>query len=137
MIALNILKLLEQEGFGTIDTDLFFEEAPLDKQGNPVNGVWIVERGVPVTRFRVGIQAFDIYSRYTNKITGNQKLENILAYMQEAYGTVCTLPTVPPYTTTIYSNVTITPTSGIENVGTDENNKIVRVISGQVQYERN
>lgn len=136
MIALHILKLLADEGFGTIDTDMFFEEAPLNGQGVPKEGVWIVERGASVTRFNTQTQNFDIYSRYTSKLTGYQKLEAILEYLQEAYGEVCDLPTVPPYSETEYKNVRITPTSSVENVGTDENNKVVRVISGSVQYER-
>lgn len=136
MIALHILKLLADEGFGTIDTDMFFEEAPLNGQGVPKEGVWIVERGTDVTRFTTQTQNFDIYARYTNKTTGYKKLEAILDYLQEAYGDVCELPTVPPYSTTEYKNVRITPTSSVENVGTDENNKVVRVISGSVQYER-
>ena len=136
MIALHILKLLEQEGFGTIDTDLFFEEAPLDGNGVPKNGIWIVERGAPASRLTWRVQNFDIYSRYTNKLTGYKKLEDILDYLQEAFSEVCELPIVSPYSTANYYNVRITPTSGVENVGVDENNKIVRVISGTVQYER-
>lgn len=134
MIALHILKLLENEGFGTIDTDLFFEEVPLDGNGVPRQGIWIVERGTSVNRFNTRTQNFDIYSRYTNKLTGYKKLEAILDYLQEAYGEVCTLPAVPPYSSTVYENVRLTPTSSVENVGVDENNKIVRVISGTVQY---
>lgn len=134
MIALHILKLLENEGFGTIDTDLFFEEAPLDGNGVPRQGIWIVERGTSVNRFNTRTQNFDIYSRYTNELTGYRKLEAILDYLQEAYGEVCTLPAVPPYSSTVYENVRLTPTSSVENVGVDKNNKIVRVISGTVQY---
>ena len=136
MIALHLLKLLEDEGFGTIDQDLFFEEAPLDKQGNPKNGVWIVERGTAVTRFTHQTQNFDIYSRYTDKITGYKKLGDILDFLQEAYDEVCTLPAVPPYSNAVYENTRIVPTSSVENVGVDENNKIVRVISGSITYER-
>lgn len=135
MITLHILKLLEDNGFGTIDTDLFFEEVPLDSKGVPKQGIWIVTRGTSVTRLDVGNQNFDIYSRYTNKLTGGIKLENILTFLKEAYDDVCTLPTVPPYSTTEYYNVTIEPTSGVENVGTDEQDKVVRVISGNVKYK--
>lgn len=136
MITLHILKLLSNEGFGTIDTDLFWEEVALNSNGTPKEGVWIVPRGAPLTRFNAEYQAFDIYSRYTNKITGSKKLEDILEYLQDAYGEVCELPQVPPHSLSTYSNVRITPTSSVENVGTDDNNKIVRVISGEVTYER-
>ena len=136
MIALHILQLLEDEGFGTIDTDLFFEEAPLDGQGKPKQGCWIVERGTDVNRLSHQVQNFDIYSRYTNKLTGYQKLEAILNYLQEAYGEVCELPTVTGYSSTVYTNVRIEPTSSVENVGVDENGKVVRSISGIVRYDK-
>ncbi len=135
MITLSILKLLENEGFGTIDTDLFWEDAPLDSQGNPKNGVWIVPRGSTYGRF-IKTQAFDIYSRNANKVTSSKKLEDILEYLQEAYGEVCELPTVPPYSTTRYYDVQIVPTSSVENVGADDQDKIVRVISGQINYKK-
>ena len=136
MITLHMLALLEEEDFGAIDTDLFWEEMPLDRNGDPKEGVWIVSRGAPLSRFNVTTQNFDIYARYANKLTCSQKLENILHFLQDAYDTVCELPTVSQSQTN-YINVRIRPTSGIENVGTDENGKIVKVISGEVQYERN
>lgn len=134
MVTLHIAKLLENEGFGTLDTDIFWEEIPLGSDGKPKEGIWIVPRGFPLTRFNATAQAFDIYSRYANKITGSQKLEEILKYIQEAYGEVCELPTVPPYSLTQYGNVRLIPTSGIENVGSDEQDRIVRVISAEVQF---
>jgi hypothetical protein len=137
MVTLHLLQLLADEGFGTIDTDMFFEEAPLDGAGNPKEGIWIVTRGAALSRFNTTTQSFDIYSRYSNKLTGYRKLEDILTFMQDAYGEVCELPEVPTYSTIKYENVRIRPTSGVENVGTDENNKLVRVISGEIQYERN
>lgn len=136
MINLSILQALEDDTFGTIDVDLFTEEAPLDNTGKPKEGLWIVSRGGIVNRTNVEIQAFDIYSRYTNKLTGYTKLAEILEWIQEAYSDVCTLPAVPPYTTQAYKNVRIFPTSGVETVGTDENGKVVRVISGEVYYNK-
>lgn len=136
MITLHVLKALELAGFGTIDADLFWEDVPIGADGNAKDGVWVVTRGAPVSRFGATTQSFDVYSRYADKILGSQKLEQILEYLQRAYDEVCELPQVLPYSKNKYTNVRITPTSGIENVGTDENNKIVRVISGQVQCER-
>lgn len=136
MITLHILKLLADEGFGQIDTDLFWEDAPLNSQGNPKDGVWIVPRGTEVNRMDVGRQAFDLYSRYTNKVTSSKKLEDILEYLQTAFDEVCELPTVPPHSTTRYYDVMITPTSSIENVGADEQDKVVRVISGEVKFKK-
>ena len=136
MVTLHIAKLLEDEGFGTIDTDLFWEDVPVNKNGVPKEGVWIVPRGAALTRLNSTLQSFDIYSRYTNKVTGSKKLEDILDYLQEAYSDVCELPAVPPYSSTRYYDVQIEPVSGIENVGTDEQDKVVRVISGQIKYKK-
>jgi len=136
MILLSLLKQLSLDGFGTIDTDLFYEEAPLNSAGTPKEGVWIVARGSVVSRFNTEIQSFDLYSRYSNKIRGAQKLYDILDYLKEAYSDVCTLPAVAPYSTQTYENIRITPTSGVENVGSDENGKVVRVISGEVYYNQ-
>lgn len=134
MISLHIAKWLEDEGFGTLDQDIFWEEVALDPNGKPYDGIWVVTRGSALNRFNTTTQQFDIYSRYANKLTGSLKLEQILEKIMEAYGDVCTLPTVPPYSLTIYDNVRLRPVSGIENVGSDAQDKIVRVISAEVQY---
>jgi len=134
MITLNLAKWLEQEGFGTLDVSIFWEEASLNSQGKPKDGIWVVTRGAAINRVVTTRQAFDIYSRYTNKITGSLKLEAILEKIKETYGETCTLPTVPPHSLTVYSDVRLVPTSGISNVGTDDQEKIVRVISGEINY---
>lgn len=136
MITLHLAKLLADNGFGTLDQDIFWEDMPVDTKGNPKDGIWIVARGASVTRFKVEQQSFDIYSRNKDKLAGSQKLEDILEFLQDAYDTVCDLPTVPPYSLTQYTEVQITPTSGIENVGTDEQDKVVRVISGEIKCKK-
>lgn len=136
MITLHIAKLLADEGFGTLDSDIFWEDMPVDSRGNPIDGVWIVPRGAPLTRFDVCTQSFDIYSRHRNKVTSSRKLEDILEYLQTAFEEVCELPQVPPHSLTQYYDVVITPVSGIENVGTDENEKVIRVISGEVKFKK-
>ena len=134
MILLSLLQQFEDVGLGTIDVDLFYEDAPLDSNGNAKDGMWIVSRGPQVSHTNTNVQAFDIYSRHKNKLTGAANLYQVLDYLQEAYSGVCTLPSSPPYTTDTYSNVIITPTSGVESVGVDENGKVVRVISGEIRF---
>lgn len=135
MITLHILQLLEDEGFGTINTDLFWEDIPVNQTGGNKDGVWIISRGAPLARGTRLIEAFDIYSRYADKVTGSLKLHNILYYLKEAYGTVCELPTTNE-SDLVFTNVAIEPTSNIENAGVDENGKVIRVISGQVSYNQ-
>jgi hypothetical protein len=129
MIALHILKLLEDNGFGEIDTDLFFEKLTLDKKG-----LYITSRGAPLNRSTRKTQAFDIYARGANDTDGYKMLEDVVSFLEEAYGTVCDLPPVPPISIKEYKNCSIQPTSNIENVGLDANNRIIYVVSGQIQY---
>lgn len=136
MVTLHIAKLLADEGFGTLDQDIFWEDMPIDVQGNPKNGLWVVPRGAPVTRFNTCYQSFDIYSRHSNKVTSSKQLEDILEYLQTAYEEVCELPEVPPYSVTRYYDVRIEPVSGIESVGVDDQDKVVRVISGEIKFKK-
>ena len=136
MITLNILKLLEEEGFGTLDVDLFYEEVPLGSDGKPKQGIWIVTRPSDVSPRNVRVQQFEIYSRYTNKLTGATKLEAILDYFERTKVQPCELPVATPYSSTVYTNVRINPLGSIESVGFDENGKLVRAISGEVRYNK-
>lgn len=131
MISLHILKLLEDNNFGTIDVDLFYEKLTLDK-----TGLYIVSRGTPLTRSTRKTQAFDIYARGSNDVWGANKLDDVLTFLENAYGTVCDLPSVPPISTKQYTNVAITPTSAIENVGLDAENRIIYVLSGIITYDK-
>lgn len=137
MITLSLLKQMELDGLGTIDSDLWHLEVPLNSQGIPANGAWIVPRGAPITRFNINIQPIDIYFRSTNKNATLKRAWDFLNYLQDSYEDVCTLPAYPPIFTHTYSNVTITPTDGVSYVGEDENRKLVFVISGEIRFKEN
>lgn len=132
MIALHILKLLEEAGFGTIDVDLFYEKLTLQKEG-----LYITSRGAPMSRGSMTTQSFDIYARADDDIKGAKALEDVLQYLEDAYGEVCDLPILPGISTTEYKNCSIRPTSNISSAGLDAKNRIIYVISGQVQYNIN
>lgn len=137
MITLSLLKQMQTDGIGTIDTDMWHLEIPLDTNGVPRNGLWVLPRGAPVSRFNVNIQPIDIYFRNTNKYTSMKKAKQVLDYLKDSYSEICELPDYPPIFTETYSNVTIEPTSGIEYVGEDVNGKLVFVISGEIRYKVN
>ena len=137
MITLSLLRQMELDNLGTIDSDLWHLEVPLGSDGKPKNGLWIIPRGAPVSRFNVNIQAVDIYFRNTNKNTSLKKAKQVLDYLQESFEDICDLPSYPPLFTNTYSNVTITPVAGIEYTGTDENGKLVFSISGEIRYKEN
>ena len=137
MVTLRILKLLEQNGFGTVDINgtvktngLYFEKMPQGK-----TGVAIFSRGAAMGRGLRTTQAFDLYSRGTNDVEGYQKLEEIAELMTESF-TVCTLPKITGIDETEYTNCSIVPISNIENAGQDENDRVLYVITAQITYSK-
>lgn len=130
MITLHILQMLQDEGFGTIDQDLFFEKLTLGKKG-----LYITSRGSELTRTTRRVQAFDIYARGVNDVDGANTLEDVIELLKEKYGDMCTLPTVPNISDTQYVNVTIEPTGNIESSGLDDNNRVIYVMSGLIRYD--
>ena len=143
MITLAIGKLLENEGFGKLlvlgsetNPSIFVEQITLGKDNNSRNGLWLESRGFPVSRGTRTTSAFDIYARTTSPFLSYSKLEDVLSYLQKAYGTVCDLPVITGVSTKQYVNVTIQPTGTIENVGQDSEGRMVFVMSAQVSYEK-
>ncbi len=135
MITLRILKLLEQEGFGTLlgapkTNGLFFEKMPQGK-----TGVAIFSRGAPMGHGIRLTQAFDLYSRGTDDVEGYQKLEEITELMRNSL-TVCTLPVVTGKDETNYTHCSIVPVSNIENAGSDENDRVLFSMTAQITYNK-
>lgn len=129
MIGLHLLKFLEDEGHGEIDTDLFWEKMPLDK-----DGVTFFSRGGAITHRNNAVrQAFDLYSRHTHDTYAADALEKIWETFTENYPT-CTLPAVPNYSNKTYEKTRIRPTLNVENLGMDEESKIVFRLSGEIIY---
>lgn len=133
MVALHLLQYLKDNGFGTaIDTDLFYEKLPLDK-----NGVAIFSRGGPrAYGRRSAVQRFDLYSRGTSDLTGADKLDKIATFFQDSYDETCELPTVPGVSNRQYSKARITEIDNVENIGLDENDRVIFRLGAQVIYEK-
>lgn len=133
MITLSLLQHLSDEGFGIIDTDLFFQKLTLDKKG-----LYISNIGAPGTRGQRKIQPFEILSRGSNDLDGYLKLQAVMNYLEGAYGKVCNLPDVAipvtPFISPGYQKVTIQKPSTITNVGLDANNRTIYSITGSMIY---
>ena len=130
MISLQLLKYLENNGYGTIDQDLLWEKETLDKKG-----IFIVSNSEQTPRGSRRTQRFTLYSRGTNDVDGYKKLEAIRNFLS-SFTTYenCTLPAVPPIVTEPVNNVTIMPMSTIDNVGRDENGRLVWSCNGYIYY---
>ena len=122
MITLHILQYLADNGIGTaIDEDLFFEKLPLNK-----HGIAIYSRGGEQAHGRNTIQqSFDLYCRGTSDVVGYNDLEKARILFSESYGKVCDLPIIPDISERQYTNVRFVTIDNIENLGTDENERVV------------
>lgn len=133
MITLNLLKLLENNGFGTIDKDLLWEKLALGK-----DGVYISSLGDSHSRGERHSCRYELYSRSKESdVAGYQKLKAILEFLDNSFD-VCKLPEVKKPNGTIIApevnNVTIMPPTSIANNGLDTNNRIIWTAQGQIYY---
>lgn len=128
MITLSLLKFIENHGLGKIDKDLFFQKLALDKVG-----IYVADLSTPSNRGARRRQDFEFYSRGNNDIDGYKRLNSVIELLNNSYG-VCELPAVPPVTTEPYRNVTIMPMSSVNNLGLDNNERIVYSASGTIYY---
>lgn len=133
MITLHLLQYLKDNGFGTaIDTDLFFEKLPLGK-----NGVAIFSRGGErAYGRRSSAQRFDLYSRGSSDLTGYDKLDKIGTFFSDNYDELCTLPTIPDVSNRTYEKARITVIDNIENLGLDENDRVIYRLGAEVIYQK-
>lgn len=130
MITLSFLKLLENENFGTIDVDLFFQKLTLDKKG-----LYIADIGDPVAKGNRDTQSYELLSRGSTDVDGYKLLTDIRQYLIREYSNICELPAVPPITDKVYTNVELSKPSTITNVGLDDQNRIIYSLQGTIIYK--
>lgn len=142
MITLSLLYLLQEEGLGTVSLNgdesggnLFFQKLGFDDIG-----VQISDIGSPNAKGLRETQNYELYSRGTSNIEGYYRLNQIRKFIHD--NSVCSLPEVqnvfingqridlPGYT-----NVELTPTSSITNVGEDAQGRIIYSLTGQIIYK--
>ena len=131
MITLSLLKFLENNGFGKIDKDLFWQKLGLGK-----DGIYIVSIGQASSKFRRRIQRYELYSRAETDLKALKQLEDVANFLSklETYGT-CELPAVPKYgIENSYRNITISPVSTPKRVGEDQKGRIIWSVSGTISY---
>lgn len=129
MITLSLLQYLEDNGYGTIDTDLFWQKLSLGKKG-----VYIVSIGQPQARGGLRVQRYQLYSRGTTDVNGYERLANIVDFLNSSYN-VCTLPKADVLPNSqAYENVTIMPISTPTNIGEDTKGRIIWSATGELRY---
>jgi hypothetical protein len=130
MITLAFLKLLENEGLGTIDVDLFFQKLTLDKKG-----IYIADIGDPVARGARDSQSYELFARGDSDVDGYKRLLEIRKFILAESTNICELPAVPPITSEGYTNVELLKPSTLTNVGLDDNNRIIYSMTGTILFK--
>jgi len=127
MITLNLLKLLEDNGFGKIDKNLFWQKLGLGK-----TGLYISNISVNGERGKRRVQHYEIFSISENDVEGLKKLESVAKFLRENYA-INELPAVDGVCEKV-RNVAIMPPSTISNVGENSQGRVVYSISGEIIY---
>lgn len=129
MVADNVANL-------TIDKNLFWEEAPLQKDGKPASGVWLVTRGGTAgdAKNRNLHSTVDFHVAFADKPKTEAVHQEILKWISSNMG-FCELSGSVGDTTYAFSNVRIRPTVTPQNYGMTENGLIVKIASAEIIYD--
>lgn len=143
MITLALFrKMVEDEVAGlTKDKNFFWDEAPLQHDGKPAKGVWLVTRGGDITTSRKGLNlrtTVDFYIAFSNKARTEATYVAIQSWLR-ANKSLCRLSGTITGTEYSYgySNVRIKPTTSPQNAGVTENGLIIKVASALLVYDEN
>lgn len=129
MITLHLLQYLEDNGFGTINTDLFENLIPNDKTGVSVTSLG---GNTNVGRRSCSVR-IDFYCRGKNNLKGYDLLDRIRLHFTD--NEICTLPTIANVSNIEYKKVRFTEIGNVETLPPDENNRNLYRLSIQINYE--
>lgn len=141
MITLAILEQMATDKVGNLvlDEDFFWEELPLQKDGNPAEGVWLVTRGGSSHNTPNGINqktTIDFYVAFANKVKTEAIHEQIQDWLRANTG-FCELSGSVGGRTYDYRNVRIWTTTTPQNYGATDNGVIVKMASATVVFDKN
>lgn len=141
MITLALLKQMVSDGVAglVIDKNCFWEQAPLQREGAPATGVWLVTRGGNASNSPKGLNlrsTVDFYVAFANKPQTEAVHQQILEWLI-ANPTFCDLSGSVGGTTYSFSNVRVRPTTTPQNTMITNNNLVVKIASAELVYDIN
>lgn len=141
MITLALLKQMVDDGVAdlVIDKNCFWEQAPLQANGKPASGVWLVTRGGNASNSPKGLNlrsTVDFYVALANKPKTEAVHQEILEWII-SNPCFCELVGSVGGTTYSFSNVRIRPTTTPQNFVVTENNLVVKIASAELVYDIN
>ena len=141
MITLALLEQMVADGVAglQIDKNCFWEQAPLQANGKPASGVWLVTRGGNASNSPKGLNlhsTVDFYVALANKPKTEAVHQEILEWI---IANQCICQMVGSVGGTIYSfsNVRIRPTTTPQNFVVTENDLVVKIASAELVYDLN
>lgn len=139
MITLAILEQMEQDDVADIvvDSNAFWEQAPLLKDGKPAQGIWLVTRGGDATNSPKGLNlksTVDFYVALANKPKTEEVHQKILEWIL-ANPSLCELTGSVGGITYDYVNVRIRPTTTPQNFIVSENGLVIKLASANIIYD--
>ncbi len=141
MITLALLKRMVDDKVAdlVIDQNCFWEQAPLQKDGSPASGVWLVTRGGNAANSPKGYNlrsTVDFYVALANKPQTEAVHQKILQWIIKN-PCICELVGSVGGTAYDFTNVRIRPTTTPQNLVVTQNNLVVKIASAQLIYDIN
>ena len=141
MITLALLNQMANDGVANlvIDSNCFWEQAPLLKDGRPASGVWLVTRGGNAMNSPKGYNlrsTVDFYVALANKPQTEAVHQQILEWIIQN-PCFCELTDSIGGITYDFKNVRIRPTTTPQNFVVTENNLVVKIASAEIIYDIN
>lgn len=122
-----------------IDSNAFWEQAPLQKDGNPAQGIWLVTRGGDATVSPKGLNlktTVDFYVALANKPKTEDTHKKILQWIL-ANPCLCELSGSVGGISYNFTNVRIRPTTTPQNFVVSQNGLVVKLASANIIYDIN
>ena len=141
MITLALLKQMVTDGVAElqIDKNCFWEQAPLQANGKPASGVWLVTRGGNASNSPKGLNlhsTVDFYVALANKPKTEAVHQEILEWII-SNPCICEMVGSVGGSTYSFSNIRIRPTTTPQNFVVTENNLVVKIASAELVYDIN
>ena len=141
MITLAILEQMVADNVAglEIDKNCFWEQAPLQANGKPASGVWLVTRGGNAMNSPKGLNlrsTIDFYVALANKPQTEAVQQEILTWI---INNPCFCELVGSVGGASYSfhNVRVRPTTTPQNIMITSNNLVVKIASAELVYDIN
>lgn len=139
MITLALFEKMAADGVADLikNENFFWEEMPLQRDGKPAAGVWLITRSGDAAASPKGLNlktTVDIYVATANKVETEATHQQILEWLI-VNPSICYLHGTIGGRNYAFENIRIRPASTPENAGATTNGLIVKIASATLTYD--